>query len=230
MGCGSSTAALPSDQIGVEYFKVHSRAEPLRAMLNHKGCEYTEQPVSLPGWMNKKISGKDNNEFGLFLPVVSFKGKRIGQFNATLRAIGIEHGYYDPSDWKQAIKIDWIVDTWAGCLNKSAPILLPSTKGKDTKDKMWDEVLEKQWTPLLKHCEKQLESTGSTWLAGDKITIADCCMVMLFFFWFENQRFKAAHKLAPYWANLPCPKLKEYSARLKTEFASHINNSTMYEI
>ena len=88
---------------------------------------------------------------------------------------------------------------------------------------MWDANIEKHWLPLLKHCEKQLELTGSTWLAGEKVTIADCIMVMILLFWFENPNFVAKHKLAPFWASLPCPKLKEYSKRLRTEFAAHLN-------
>ena len=50
------------------------------------------------------------------LPFIHYQGRSMQQFNAVLRAIGIEKGYYNPRDWRQAIKIDWIVDTWADLL------------------------------------------------------------------------------------------------------------------
>ena len=30
--------------------------------------------------------------------------------------LGTKFGFYDPTDWKTARKIDWVVDTWGECL------------------------------------------------------------------------------------------------------------------
>ena len=117
MGCGSSTDVVLPEGIQIQYFKAHGRPEPLRAMLYHAGKTWTEMPVSIPTWIGKKISKKPNNEFGLFLPIFYWNGKKMTQTTAVLRAIGIEYGYYNPNDWQEAAKIDWILHTWNDCLN-----------------------------------------------------------------------------------------------------------------
>ena len=39
------------------------------------------------------------------------------QAMSILRAFGIEYGYYNPKDWQEAAKIDWILHTWNDCIN-----------------------------------------------------------------------------------------------------------------
>ena len=44
------------------------------------------------------------------------KNINMGQACATLRSFGIRYGYYDPKDFKQAMLIDSVVETYGDFL------------------------------------------------------------------------------------------------------------------
>ena len=66
--------------------------------------------------------------------------------------------------------------------------------------------------------ENQLKILGSDFIAGNKFTIADCCMVAAIPNLFENPAF--ASSFAPMLGNFP--KLQEYLRRLKRAFKERL--------
>ena len=122
MGNACEGEPISPDMMNIEYFGMHGRAEPLKALLHHSGTPFHFSAVSIPGWLSRKVTG-NTGEMGA-LPIVHYQGKSMQQFNAILRATGMKYGYYDPRDWRQAGRIDWVVDTWAGLLEVNANILL----------------------------------------------------------------------------------------------------------
>ena len=109
------------------------------------------------------------------LPFIHYRGHSMQQFNAVLRAIGTEKGYYNPRDWRQAIKIDWIVDTWADLLTQTAGIYL-SFNTTAQKNPLYTNFVADKWRPFFAALEKQLTQTKSKFIAGNTVTIADCAM------------------------------------------------------
>ena len=79
--------------------------------------------------LKTKVTG-DTGEMGGF-PKAQYKGVERQQLGAILRMIGIENGYYDPSNWQQAMRIDWIVDTWGDAVTKVGSIFLGSRKASE---------------------------------------------------------------------------------------------------
>ena len=75
------------------------------------------------------------------------------QTGAILRALGVQHGYYNPRDYQAAGKIDWIVDTWGELLTANANIVL-SMAGKTKRNEQFQELVTTKWRPFLTHCEK----------------------------------------------------------------------------
>ena len=118
--CGGETVS--PDVFKIQYFKdVHGRAEPLRVLLHYSGTPFVESGVSMAGWMVRKGSGS-TGEFGQ-LPIISYQGRDMQQFNAVLRSVGVEKGYYNPRDFRESMRIDWIIDTWAELLGDNAKIV-----------------------------------------------------------------------------------------------------------
>lgn len=118
--CGGETVS--PETYKVQYFKdVHGRAEPLRLMLHYSGTEFVNSGVTLSGWMVRKGAG-NTGEFGQ-LPIVSYQGRDMQQLGAILRSVGTEKGFYNPRDFRDSMRIDWIIDTWGERLNDNAAIV-----------------------------------------------------------------------------------------------------------
>ena len=151
MGNACAGETVGPETVKLEYFKGHGRAEPIRAMLNHANVHYVEAPVGIPTWMMRKGTG-NTGEFGA-LPIVHYQGKQMQQTGAILRALGVQHGYYNPRDYQAAGRIDWIVDTWGELLTANANIVL-SMAGTTKRNEQFQELVTTKWRPFLTHCEK----------------------------------------------------------------------------
>ena len=90
---------------------------------------------------------------------------------------GIEHGYYDPKDWKLAMKIDWILDTFGDHINYFAEHELNPTLGKKKKMEFFAKIASEKSPVFLRALEKQLNELGTRYIASDRVTIADAVMV-----------------------------------------------------
>lgn len=140
---------------------------------------FTNEAVEFKDWP----SLKPNTPLGS-LPVLDVDGKfKIAQSNAILRYFGKLGGLY-PDDHLLAVQVDSMLDTAA---ESTLPIEM-SVQGAIAKlvsDTDWtkDEVLEirgriaknkKSGLPrYLSYFEAALQKTGSGWLVGASVTIAD---------------------------------------------------------
>ena len=140
MGNACASDNTSPDTVKIEYFSgVHGRPEPLRVLLHHANVPYVDSSVSLTGWMVRKGTGR-TGEMGQ-LPIISYQGKEMQQATAVLRAIGVERGYYNPRDWRQAQRIDWILDTQNELLTKNAELVL-NFNSTATNNQLWQELLQ----------------------------------------------------------------------------------------
>ena len=116
-------AGGPSGQtIKVEYFDLgFGRADPIVQLLKHKGVAFEYVQVSQESWGTRKAAG-DAGEMG-GLPIVHIGGQSRQQTNAILRSFGIQHGYYNPTDWKSAGIADVIIDSYTDTFGAIAKVL-----------------------------------------------------------------------------------------------------------
>ena len=112
--------------------------------------------------------------------------------------LGQKYGYYDASNWKCAAKVDLFLDAWVDMLEKAAANTMKMASGGDAAEvgAEMDKVIENIYRPALKAMEAQLSADGGPYLAGAKLTIADCCMVALMANVMENPAGPWSQKLA----------------------------------
>ena len=147
-------ANIAKESYKVEYFgECYGRVDPIRQMLEHKGADYQFIGHTAEGWANLKKSGGNTGEFG-GLPIVHFGGEARQQTSALLRSLGQVHGYYDASNWKQAVFIDMIVETHSDLFNATMKAAL-FTPG-DQKAAAMRAVKDGICTKFFNICEKRL--------------------------------------------------------------------------
>ena len=97
-----------------------------------------------------------------------------------MRSLGIQYGYYNPSDWRSAGIVDMMVETYADVFSGAVKVLF--TKEEDKKAEELESWKNGILTKYLKIVEKQLESQGTQkFLVGNTMTIADFAIVSLTF-------------------------------------------------
>ena len=189
MGCAtgkeksqSQGAAPGGGKLRLLYFEGgYARADPIRFLLYHADIDFVDQSISTEAWASRKKTENLAGEFG-DLPILTSKGKQMGQAMAILRSLGIKHGYYFPTDWKSAYYSDVIVDCWADVFESMGKLLFlmqsaPEAETRAAVDKAVDSVHE----PMLQLIEKQLDDLGGPYIVGEKLTIADFCCAAAFF-------------------------------------------------
>ena len=61
--CSTGGPAIDPQVAYIEYFPIHGRAEPIRALLHHAGVRYVDQTVGIGTWMMRK-NNKETGEMG----------------------------------------------------------------------------------------------------------------------------------------------------------------------
>ena len=184
--------------------------------MKHKKVEFEYIEVPQSSWAVRKTMGKVGEMGGL--PIVHISGQGRQQTNAVLRSLGIQYGYYNPTDWKTCGMIDMICDCYSDAFNAIAKTLFMSDEERPAEtEKIRDGVLRN----FLTICEKQLDRSGKKFLVSDDLTIADFCLASFIFNILKNDigPFKAAFN--PLF--LEFPLVGAYSHRLQTELAKHLN-------
>jgi len=131
------------------------------------------------------------------LPKVNFGTiKGAQQTNAILRALGAQHGFYDPSDWITASFVDMLCETYSDFFNVAMKAILftPDEEKPAALEGVRDGILKK----LLTICEKNLENNSTQrYIAADHLTIADFCLSALIFNFLKNDMSPAQSCFAP---------------------------------
>lgn len=207
------------EKITITYFEGgHGRPDPIQQLLEHKGVPYERRNISQEAWGEKKARG-DTGEMGQ-LPVVVTKGREMQQTVATLRALGVEYGYYNPRDWKAAMAIDMISETENEMFSKFAGIAFFAKE--EEKEGAFNEFKEGGLRKFLNVVEAQLaKNSTNKFLVGEGMTIADFSMASFLFNCVANENNPYSAQFTDYL--LEFPMLGAYSKRLHAEVKNYLD-------
>ena len=151
--------------VRVTYFGLYGRAELLRAMLESKNVEYTNEEIDQADWPAVKASGRF--PFGS-MPELEMNGVKINQSKAAARALAINYGYYSTNP-ETMHAIDAILDFSQECFNGVAGYAFDPDKNEE-KTANWIGV----WKKMGDLLENRLKMHGKPFLAGTASpTLAD---------------------------------------------------------
>ena len=154
------------------------------------------------------------------MPIVTQASKSRQSTLALLRSLGIQHGYYNPADWKSAGMIDMLVETYTDVFNGFAKVLFSA---ENEKAGGLEALKNGLLGNFLKMVENQLETqTTNKFIMGNQMTIADFAMSSFLFNIMKNDH-------GPFSAScsamlLEYPHIGAYSKRLESELKSHLTN------
>ena len=225
MGCSSSDESsgsigarkkgvIPS---GVEFWYLQGmgRSDPLHQMFEYHGQPYTKIEKSNEDWEAQKARG-DGGEFGGGLPqaVYTDNGKkvRIAQMGAILRHFGIRYGYYDTRNFKSAMYIDPVVDTFADQLNFMTKLLFSPPEAQAEAAKKYCEFAVKFHGIV----EKALAHHGGKFAAGNNVTIADFILASHIGNYIDNASFPISGQVKALLDSTP--KFKQYCQTVRDTF------------
>ena len=139
--------------------------------------------------------------------------------------LGIQHGYYNPTDWQTAGKVDLIVETGNELFGGYAKVAF-FTQPEEQPDAL-ENFKEGPLRMFLTICEKMLESNGlSKYIIGDTMTIADFAMCALLFNCLKNQMGPFKDVFAPYLMEFPA--VGAYSKRMESEMSKYLTKREAY--
>ena len=136
----------------------------------------------MPEWKELKDKGY-GGEFRK-VPRVFINGSEYQQSMATLRMVGIKYGYYNPTNWKECLIIDSVLDAYTDCFNAIVPVTIKPGNPEEREEEA-EKIIDKVHEPLMNYCEQTLKDNRH-FLAGPKVTIADACMIALVQNMWEN--------------------------------------------
>lgn len=149
------------------YFDGKGRAETIRLVLAASGTKFEDIRITFAQWPEMKSTAP----FG-GLPMLEFKGKKLGQSNSICRMLAREHGLSGKSNWERA-EVESIADVITDIREKSINAFIE--KDEQKKADLMKENQEKIIPGLLDLVEKFLTENkgGNGWLVGTKMTWAD---------------------------------------------------------
>ena len=143
----------------------------------------------------------------------------------SLRALGIELGYYPTNDWKQAAVVDMISETANEVFNVWAGAMISEDKSNEEKAKIFSDSLNETGVAgkLIKMIETQLNKSGGKFITGNKVTIADCYMVSMVYNYARNPAGPMKDLMTPILSQ-KYPRFCAYADELGKEFAKNLNS------
>ena len=221
----TGSIAKPANQkIEIQYFPdAYGRPAPLVMLLSHKQIPYDYVTVSQEEWGQRKAAG-NTGEFG-GMPILTQNGKSRQQTNALLRQLGIQYGYYNPTDWKTAGMVDMLVDTWSDVFNSISKTLVFSPDEKKGEEmEAWKTGILTKYLTII---ENQLASNAANkFITGNSLTIADFVLACLLFNIMKNEQSPVFQLCKP--VLLEYPNFGAYSKRLESELSNYLNNREKY--
>ena len=126
----------------------------------------------------------------------------------------MEYGYYPSGDYKKAGLVDMVCETYGDLFNLWAVTLVASDKTDTQKaDVFMLSLAEKDglaWKFFTAVTNILNRNGGGKFIAGDKVTIADCCMVSLIFNYIRNPVGPMSSMLQPLMRS-KFPRIMQYS-------------------
>ena len=153
----------------VHYFNGYGRAEAIRIALAHAKVPFENVNIAF-GEEFAKAKASGNLEFGQ-LPVLEVDGKFLSQSISILRYVGLKYGYYPVEDPELAWRVDSTIDSLGDILNAFYKAAFGDPALKPELFKTFFGSTVPAWLAVM---SKRLQANSSkTFIAGDKITIAD---------------------------------------------------------
>ncbi|KAA1074283.1 hypothetical protein PGT21_003405 [Puccinia graminis f. sp. tritici] len=154
---------MPSYKLS--YFDAKGRAEAIRVAFHCGGIPFADERLSREQFAEKK----ETFPFGQ-VPVLTVDDKTmIPQEVAILHYVGRLTGLY-PNDAEEAVKVDVIINLANDFYSSMSVFYMPDNPGKEHLKKM---VVDDKLPKLFGYLEKYLAKSGTTFSAGNKLTIAD---------------------------------------------------------
>jgi glutathione S-transferase len=203
----------------IHYFKLHGRADPCRALLNHAKVSFEDITFGFDTWAEHKPNMPNGQ-----CPCLELKdGTKMGQSVAMARYLAVTHGYY-PKDPMEAFKVDQLIDRYADVGNNIyKPMFLKDQAEIDEKVK--DAV--EGYVP--KFLDEINDKCKDGWLVGDKISLADFFVGGLYTNYLANENITFGKEG---WASVleKYPNFKAYGERYAAENAQHLSTRGKYAI
>jgi glutathione S-transferase len=207
--------------IKLTYFDSPGRAEAIRLAFFISGIQFEDVRVSKEEFASSGL--KDRTPFGQ-LPVLEVGGQMIAQSYALLMFAGQLTGSLYPENIFERAKVNEALMLGEDLVQAFVPYIFE--KDEERKASIRDKVVT-EWIPKqLANLEKLLNETGSGFLAGPKMTIADISVWNYIHSFLEeggyNQElagavdFTAYPKLSDLLQRFDaCPKIAEWRAKEK---------------
>lgn len=151
--------------IKVIYFDLTGRAEILRLILHAAGREFEDVRLARDKWPEFKPS----TPFGQ-VPVVEIDGVTYAQTAALASYLAKEFNFYGNNNL-EALKIDIVVNLSEDLIQAFAKSFREQDPAK--KEEILQEVKKETGPRFLGYFEKMLKDTGTGFVVGDKVTLAD---------------------------------------------------------
>jgi glutathione S-transferase len=200
----------------LHYFDFHGgRGEPVRLAMYLGGVEFEDRRIPLGEWPGLR----DEMPFHA-LPVLEVDGRPLSQSNAITRYVGRFAGLYPADPWQAAI-CDEVMDAVEDIVTRVVATFFIEDEGekRDARLKLVDDPL-----PLfLRGIEARLVSSGGTYFADGRLTIAD----LKVFVWIRQLRAGILDHIPVDLPDRVAPRLVEHFERvddhpkIKQYYATH---------
>uniref|UniRef100_A0A7S3MRB2 GST N-terminal domain-containing protein n=1 Tax=Favella ehrenbergii TaxID=182087 RepID=A0A7S3MRB2_9SPIT len=204
------------------YFPVHAKADPIRMLLHKAGVDYTNELISFADFGALKASGAlPAGQVPLWKTV---DGKMLNQAYAIIRLLGRQHGFYDGSSIEESFLVDWALETSLDLQNSRAYRVY-------MQDESTEEELEASKTNFAKFSKQiaaSLTERGTTFFAGDRLTIADFVILSHFLSMAFNEANDKPIVATAAATVAETPIIGEYCERVKAQLGDYIASRGAY--
>ena len=182
----------PIQHAEVEYFEGHGRAEPIRMLLSHAGCKFTNKYIKMEDWPQLKQDKKLYPSGGL--PVLVIDGERHFETMACLRSAAIRLGYYNSKDSLACYHADVVCDMTSDVYNQLGKCMFaPDDEAKTQEFGKFTALINK----ILVFIEESMQVNGWQFAAGNSLSPADFCVAALYFGFCQNSAFAQNEAIKP---------------------------------
>nr|XP_054773273.1 S-crystallin SL11-like isoform X1 [Lytechinus pictus] len=152
------------------YFDCRYMFEMVRLMFAATDTEFEEDRLDMEYKQFKELKSTGKLPLGQ-VPILEVDGRLMIQSRAIQRYVAREVGMYGSNNLECSI-IDEVTETFDELLADAAPWLYRE-KDPEKKAELEKEYLEEKGPRRLKYLEKKLESSGTGFFVGSKMTLAD---------------------------------------------------------
>lgn len=183
----------------LQYFNMMGRAEPARLIFAYAGVQYVDERIEKPSWPEIKPTTPHGK-----LPVLYVDGKPLAQSRVIERYLAKVFGLGGENEWETA-KMEELV----ACVEDFLIEIQPWFKEQDNAKKVeiFKNLIETTIIPFITAFENILQTNGTGYFVGDKISYAD--LAIFHIFWFMNSKILPG-ALRKY------PKLHEFVEKIST--------------